>query len=994
MMGLCFFPRILYFGTMKQTDFILRFFLFCIFLSISAETSAQIRPPKHFVITHWGLDEGLPQSSVNSIIQSKDGYLWLATFGGLVRFDGVSFTVFDRSNSPGMMSDRCLKIFEDRDSVLWISTEQGLIRKDKNGFTSFIEQYGVSLSGDILQDKKGVLWVIGSSIYRYDGKKFTRQNFIYNDSLRRRATAGEGDFWAVTGKDVLCAIGGTIVRCFDVTSVARYNPWSVVEYPKGTVWIATNGSGILRYRNGMMKRYTVRDGLPSNNLQHLLVDNNSDVWGVGNVGAARLTGPQIITITNDDGLSDVSLSSFIQDKEGNYWAGTFSRGLEKIRSASVVTYGRQQGLREERVLSLAPRKNGGLLIGTNGGGDFEMTGDHIVRSKVPMYDSNGFTWSILEDSKGRVWGTDSGRILYRLNGKKKYYPGFSGKFLFVIYEDRRGDMWFGCSNGLFSLHDGQFKKYSIEQGLSSNDVRCIFQDRSNNLWIGTVNGLNRMRNGSIESFMAIPGLTSHYIRAIYQDGDGTMWFGSYGGGLIRYRNGTFTVFTMADGMFDNIISHIVEDDSGYFWMGSNRGIARVSRKELNEHAEHPERPLRVKSFGKLEGMRTIETNGGFQPSAVKDAAGKIYFPTVEGLAVVDPSTVVVNTVLPQVHIEQFFIDGSRTDLGRSEIPYDSSNIEIHYTALNFTDPSKVKFRFRIDGYHSEWIDAGTRRTAYFTQMPPGEYRFQVIASNDDGYWNEQGDAVMFTILPPFWMTWWFRSGVAFLSIGVIVWTVKLNEQRKTREKIRAIEKTAAVERERLRIAHDLHDELGARLTEIGLMTDFAKKGKNKSETQQHLTNIGATARGVIDSFREIVWAVNPQQDTLDSLIDFLEQYAIRYLMHAEIRCRLAIPPDIPTVPLSSEQRHSIFMAVKESLHNIVKHARATEVKFSVHVETNVVHLSIEDNGRGFSNTQLHRFNNGVGNMKKRIEGVGGSMEISSVSGKGTVVTFRISLRES
>lgn len=956
--------------------------------------SAQYKSPRKYVITHWGLDEGLPQSSVNDLLQSKDGYIWLATFGGLVRFDGVEFTVFDRSNAPGMISDRCVTLFEDRNGIIWIVTERGLVRKENNnGFWSYEtnRSEGKDFSGKLYQDKSGTLWIVNSDIHRFDNGNLITYYISDDEALRRRALNGEGDFWFIFNNRVVRLIDGKFIMCIDMTKYSRYAAWSVKETAPGTLWITTNGSGIFRFINGTIKQFTLRNGLASNNLQHLLVDNDGILWANGTGGISRFNGEEIESLYRHDGLSDGSVNTFIQDHEGNYWAGTFSRGLNKIQPVSITTLDKDQGLREERVLSLSPSKNGQLIIGTNGGGEFLLNNGIITRPKFPLQNDRSFVWSIFEDSRGRIWGADGKRLFFQENGRKTEIQGFPGNFLTAIFEDRSGAMWFGSTNGLNKFTDGKFIEYTTREGLSSNDVRSIFEDRHGTLWIGTTSGLNKLRNGKIESFTNIHDVTSHYIRFIHQDKDGILWFGTYGGGVIRLKDEIFTVYTTIDGMFDNIVSHIVEDDSGYFWMGSNRGIARVSRNELNAYERGKSDPLHVVTFGKLEGMKTIETNGGFQPSAVKDVSGKIYFPTVEGVAVVDPKKVFINKSPPAIHIEKFLIEGSQSEMNRSDIPYDSANIEIRYTALSFTNPSKVRFKYKIEGYNSDWIDVGTRRTAYFTKMPPGEYTFRVIASNNDGYWNMEGASVSFTILPPFWMTWWFRTLMTFLFIGGTVFVVRFNEQKKIREKIRAMEKAAAVERERLRIARDLHDELGARLTEIGLMTDVAMKEKKKKETSEQLENIGSTARGIVESFREIVWAVNPQQDTLDGLIDFLEQYVQRFLKRAGIRCRLHIATDIPVISFTSDQRHGIFMAVKESLNNVVKHSRATEVKFTARIEESSIVLIIEDNGRGFSDSEVSQFSNGLANMKQRLKDVNGSAEISSVLKKGTTVTFNVTV---
>ncbi|MBI2427486.1 MAG: hypothetical protein HYV29_01565, partial [Ignavibacteriales bacterium] len=460
---------------------------------------------------------------------------------------------------------------------------------------------------------------------------------------------------------------------------------------------------------------------------------------------------------------------------------------------------------------------------------------------------------------------------------------------------------------------------------------------------------------------------------------------------IAGSDGTLSPITSRNGLYDDATNQLIESGQD-IWIGSIHGIYRVRKKELNAVADGSQDQVTCLRLGKSDGMINEECGARGNSGAWKTSDGKLWFSTSGGAVAFDPKNIGTSTLPPEVNIEDIAVENRPAALAPEIVLQPGqTKLDVRYTGINFSAPRSIRFKYILEGSDKDWVDAGRERMAHYTNLDAGSYTFRVIASSNAGIWNEQGASLRVTVLPLFWMTWWFRSAFVLLVVATIVWSVRFNEQRKMKEKIRAMEKAAAVERERLRIARDLHDELGARLTEIGLMTDFAKKGKKKSETQQHLANIGSTARGMIDSFREIVWAVNPQQDTLDSLIDFLEQYALRFLKQAEIRCRLDIPEMIPEISLSSDQRHGIFMAVKESLNNIVKHARATEVKFSVHVEPNTVLLSIEDNGRGFSGAQLHRFGNGVANMKKRIESVGGSAEISSVFGKGTVVKFRISV---
>ncbi len=311
---------------------------------------------------------------------------------------------------------------------------------------------------------------------------------------------------------------------------------------------------------------------------------------------------------------------------------------------------------------------------------------------------------------------------------------------------------------------------------------------------------------------------------------------------------------------------------------------------------------------------------------------------------------------------------------------------MRYTGINFSAPRSIRFKYFLDGSDKDWVNAGGDRIAHYTNLDPGNYTFRVIASNNSGIWNELGASLAVTVLPPFWATWWFRIGAFIIVVGTVGWTVRWIEMRKIREKMRAMEREAAIERERLRIARDLHDELGSRLTEIGLMTDLAQ-GRKVKEKEGHLKEIGSTARGIVDSFREIVWTVGPQHDTLESLAEYVSQYVSTYLRKANIRCCLQLPDEFPAVPLQSETRHSILMAVKEATNNIVKHSAATEVCVDVRINGSTCSIELRDNGKGFSTQASRRFSHGLENMKERMETVGGTAELSSEKRKGTIVTF-------
>lgn len=981
-------------------------------LSLVFNVQAQHLSPREYVITSWGMDQGLPESSVNQVIQTRDGYLWLASFGGLVRFDGVKFTTFNRFNSPGMLSDRAINLFEDKEGRLWIGTEQGLVCYNGTSYKTYTKADG--LLGDIItkvmQDSAGGIWArtSGYQIEKLVGGKFVPQKILDDDSLRARALKGEGDFYFANDKEVVSLMDGKLVGIMHLGSGVS----SVKEYPKGTFWVSTFGEGLFRYSAKGVRHFTTKSGLCTDVLREVFVDSQGHIWATGQGGISRIdpsSHDEIYNITKKDGLSDGDINFMSQDWEGDYWVGTVTGGLDRLRRAVITSYGSAQGLKDEKLLSLCYRKNGTLLIGTNGGGIYEMLNAdssrashdrRIIYSRLNRYIVNRDIWSIFEDSKQRLW-IDGGHLdLVLVDGDKvtNFGPrnGFNGIVIHAIYEDRAGNIWIGCSNGLFKFSHGIFTHYTTENGLSEDNVRSIFEDASGNLWVGTVRGLNKIIGNKIEVIDSIPGLRSYYIRAIYQDKDGVMWFGSYGGGLIRLKDNKFRVFTTRDGLFDNIVSTLVEDKDGYFWMGCNRGISRVSRKQLNEYAEGKIKSLFVTSYGKQDGMLSVETNGGFQPSAAKDREGRIYFPTVKGLVVVNPKEITVNRHIPEVYIEKLYAEGKEISLKRIHIPYDSSNISIQYTALSYVEPNKVRFKYRLGGINKGWIDAGTKRTADFINLPPGKWKFTVIACNNDAVWNMKGASISLTVLPPFWMTWWFRTIVAvfFLSVGPLIYYLRVTRLKKEKRLQEEFSKQLIMsqEQERRRMAAELHDSLGQ---SILIMKNHALLGlkaqSSNLSTEENLEEISKEASETLDEIRKISYNLRPYQidrfgltESIRSMVKDLSKAGLLNIEHTIENIDGYVP---------AECEINVYRIVQEALNNAVKHANAASVSVEIRRTGDAVTITIEDDGAGFDVSSLNSSNEkrggmGLSGMMERARISGGWFDIKSSPGNGTRITIR------
>jgi signal transduction histidine kinase len=512
-------------------------------------------------------------------------------------------------------------------------------------------------------------------------------------------------------------------------------------------------------------------------------------------------------------------------------------------------------------------------------------------------------------------------------------------------------------------------------------------------------GLGQLKAGRLRQFRKSDGLSSDFVQCLLPGGDGALWIGTSDGGLNRLKDGQFAAIGMRQGLPNNVICHLVEDRRGFFWIGSHGGILRVAKAELDRCAEGEISAVSGLVYGRGDGMPTLECAGGLQPAGTQTADGRLWFSTSKGLVAVDPENVTTNQLAPPVVIEELRVDDQILDSGcptgtPRRIPPGRQRFEIRYTGLSFSAPERVLFKYRLQGLEKQWTEAGTRRVAAYSYLPPGDYVFRVIACNNDGVWNLTGASRAFTVLPHVWQTLWFRSlaggGVAAVVGLAMLWTAR----RKLRRHIERVERQQAIERERARIAQDIHDDLGASLTRISLLSQTARAElDNPRQAAANLDRIYSTARELTRAMDEIVWAVNPRHDTLDSLASYLGRFAQDFLGTAGLRCRLDVPVRLPAWPLTAEIRHNLFLAFKEALHNVLKHAAAKQVSISLVLSPNAFVVTVEDDGQGFALAEAvaapEPRGNGIRNMSRRLTDIGGRCEIESEPGKGTRLSFHV-----
>jgi signal transduction histidine kinase len=606
--------------------------------------------------------------------------------------------------------------------------------------------------------------------------------------------------------------------------------------------------------------------------------------------------------------------------------------------------------------------------------------------------------AVFADYQQHVWtgirfGSSAAGIL-QLDGDSLKQAGrpVGGK-ISVIYEDTTHRLWFGARAVLDCYANGKWTRYSPRDGLSSSDIQAIAEDRDGSLWIGTGGGgLQRFKEGRFSALTKADGLPSDNIGSLYVDADGVLWAGTTGG-LVRMDHGKITRWGRGEGLLNDRVGYIVEDSMGWLWLGSTAGLSRVRKGALTDFARDKTNNVFFRIYGEADGLPSAECTLDVQPGASRTIDGNLWFPTIKGLAFVNPATLVPNSNQPPIRIEAVLINGELQNPItlrappplQLEVPPGKESVEIRYASINLSAPLAGKFKYRMRGYEQDWTERpGDVRFARYSRLAPGDYTFEVRACNEDGVWSEGGAMLAIKVLPPFWQTWWFRTVAAVVAVGWVAGLVYYISTQRLQRQVATLRQQEALERERARIARDLHDQLGANLTQVALLGEMAETDKDlPDEVEAHARQISQTARETTHALDEIVWTVNPSNDTLDGLINYVCKYAQEYLALAGLKYRLDVPSQLPATPISPELRHNLFLVAKESINNIVKHAGATSAWLRLQLEVDGFLLEIEDDGKGLGPNAENKGRSGLKNMRKRMEDIGGRFEIGPRDGSGT-----------
>jgi signal transduction histidine kinase len=601
--------------------------------------------------------------------------------------------------------------------------------------------------------------------------------------------------------------------------------------------------------------------------------------------------------------------------------------------------------------------------------------------------ASDLVFTMCEGSEGTLWvGTFNGLSRLSAEGIETFREaeGFPAPAVWCLYRDRQQQVWAGTPRGLVRVSDEGFEVLNHDNsGLSHNDVRSISEDAQGRLWVGTSYGLNRWEDGRFTNFLeSASGQPFDIVTALHGDEAGDLWIGTMEGGLARYRDGEFTVYNRETGLYDDLIFSILEDGAGSLWMSCNRGVFRVSKADLNAHAEGLLPRVDCQVYGVHDGLPSVECNGTFQPAGLRSRDGRLWFPTARGVGVIDPQRLSRNERPPPVLIERLQVNGNTVSVPVSaELGPGVGELVIHYTALSFVAPENVRFQYRLDGLDPDWVAETEVRSARYAQLPPGDYRFQVIACNNEGVWNREGAVLAFTVSPYWWQTGWFRWVAVMGTLGSVGATARFWTVQSYRRRMARLEREHALERERNRIATDLHDDVGSNLGTIALLSESAQRGA-EGEAAREFAEIHQLAASTADAMRDIVWFIDTGENELQALALRMKETAERLL--ASVTWEFVVQGTLPRCQLSTEFKRHFLLIFKESLHNIRKHAEATRVRLELGVTDGRVRLVVSDNGIGLQPT-AELAGLGLMSMRRRAETQGWDLVLGPGADGGTVV---------
>lgn len=991
-----------------------------LFVGLLMTSAGNLGAQTDFNVKIWQAEDGLPNNIVQAIAQARDGYIWVGTREGLARFDGENFQLIKLLPQTSQPSVTCL--FGSRDGSIWVGTDhsgifhlQGdkLTHCDVPGGGRNISVYEIQASGD------GVIWFGTSRGIMHWANGGLEQEARFKNMQQRFCPDNHGDMWILDNG--LRRLNSNTAKSYPIKSGSIPNVVrSLYCDQNGIFWIGAGfgkGNGLIRLKNGVATRFK-RDTGPAGIVSVVFRDSMGDIWVGSYAGLSRFKNGKFMNFRAPDEPS-YRIYAIIEDREHDLWVGS-EEGLARLTRKRFKTITKRDGLSLNTVVSICPCHDGGVWISSWGGGI-----NHYLNGKITHLRSadglkTDYIMAMTETSDSNLWlGADYGGPLQRINnghitayGPAQGFDVAPGNATVVLHESPNGVLWIGTRDGLQTWNGTNFSRFTTKDGLCNNTINAICEGASGDVWVGTEGGLTQWQNGKFNNLAGTDPQLSACVLSLYFDAQDTLWIGTKDHGLLMMHGGVVKQLNKKDGLFSDSIYAILEDNYTNLWLNSSRGIFRVNKLQAESVAEEKQSSITSISYGKSDGiLASGQFNDVTQPAGCEDLEGRLWFRTTQGAVVVDPGVIAVSHQPPPVVIQKIIADDKTITFGMTgakipkpvRIPPGRGELEIQYAALSYTDPDKNVYKYKLGGVNSEWVNAGNVRVAKYYNLHPGKYRFQITACNNDGIWNPKGQSVELILEPHFWQTWWFLSICIMAAVGTVSGVARFVTRYKMQKKLTQLEQQRAVERERARIARDVHDELGVRLTRISYQGGIAKLCLNDSAgIEQHIEQMSASAREAVSSLHEIIWAADPQNDSLEGLLSHIGHYAEEFFNACGIRCEVITPKLIPTHHISARVRHDLFLAVKEAMNNAAKHANASRVLILIEIRKKEFEIVVSDDGSGFDmdwtddaapEKASHSGYHGLSNMHERLRNIHGKCVVESRKGRGTAIRFTIPLHE-
>jgi ligand-binding sensor domain-containing protein/signal transduction histidine kinase len=972
--------------------------------------------PLPFSFHSWQAQQGMPHNAIEALTQTPDGYLWLGGDDGLARFDGVRFVPF--STKAGWHGAPVRTLFGDGLGRLWIGTGGGGLTRLQNGrFTTFKKEAGLPADSitALGEDREGKLWVgTEAGLVVYENGKFAPLNAdgpFHGKPITLLFNDRKGNMWVgVTGAGIFRFESGQFIPLTDASvGELLQDPHCLLVDGSERIWIGAGDDFVLCKDGSQWRRYRIPRHSARPFVKSLAEEPDGTVWaGSVSEGLFRFSGGKLKAVDASSGLTDNRVKSLAVDREGKLWVGTDS-GLNRFGLNPFSVFGQDEGLGYGAVLGLAEVAPGVIWAAKRNDGLYRWEGrafNRLTAAGLPLRDPQVNALLATRDGSCLV-AFAHGLLRFKdpqAVADEATLVGLSNLRVISLAEDSQGSIWAGTREGsLWRLAKGKWSEQTRLR--ETHPITAIVPTANGSLWIGTDGGgLYHFKEEPLGHYGQNNGLNSDSISTLYLDARETLWIGTGGGGLSWWREGSIASLTTREGLPDDTICQILEDDAGGLWLGGVHGIACVNKPDLDKMAAGKLGPLSPSFYGRGEGMPSAECTGGFFPAGLKTKSGLLWFSTTMGAVVTQPQHRTDSTRPPAVLIEDILLDGApvsedrQPDPGSLNVPPGKHRLELQYTGLGSDSPEQIRFRYRLDPLDADWVDAGPRRTAFYNYVPPGNYRFQVTACDRNAIWGSAASLAV-NVSRHFWESWWV-IGPALLGLVVsIAGTARLVEKSKLQRRLKRLEQEGALERERTRIAQDLHDEMGAKLCRISFLSEHARRSDQlPGDLQDEIGSISVASREVLHSLDEIVWAVNPQNDTLEHVASYIAQYAQDYFHMTGIYCELSVPPQLPAHRIPSQTRHHLFLAAHEAFTNILKHSGASEAKVSMCCTGPAFEITASDNGAGFDPAPgvpgadaAFEGRDGLRNMARRMGDIGGRCHIESEPGRGTTIRFVVPL---